>query len=119
MNGAPEPLLFRCRKLYLIEMGAVTSLFVRKVVETAGDAVDQDALLLSVGLNPEDETDVVQSVSDRAYYDLLERIADLIGDATDFPLRVGATMNCDDYGAFGLAWKTAPTLRDSFARAER
>lgn len=28
-------------------------------------------------------------------------------------------MNCDDYGAFGLAWKTAPTLRDSFARAER
>ena len=28
-------------------------------------------------------------------------------------------MRCDDYGAFGLAWKSAPTLRASFARAER
>ena len=28
-------------------------------------------------------------------------------------------MRCDDYGAFGLAWKTAPTLRDSFRRAQR
>ena len=28
-------------------------------------------------------------------------------------------MRCDDYGAFGLAWKTAPTLRASFARSER
>ncbi|MCP4307748.1 MAG: AraC family transcriptional regulator, partial [bacterium] len=26
---------------------------------------------------------------------------------------------CDDYGAFGLAWKAAPNLRASFARAER
>lgn len=100
-------------------MGAVTSLFVRKVVQTAGEAVDQDALLRSIGLNPEDETEVAQMVSDHAYYDLLERIADQIGDAVDFPLRVGASMDCDDYGAFGLAWKTAPTLRDSFARAER
>lgn len=100
-------------------MGAVTSLFVRKVVQTAGEAVDQDALLRSIGLSQKDETEVAQMVSDLAYYDLLERIADLIGDATDFPLRVGASMDCDDYGAFGLAWKTAPTLRDSFARAER
>lgn len=100
-------------------MGAVTSLFVRKVIRAAGSAVDPRALLTSVGLDPADPGDVGQMVSDAAYYDLLERIAAQIGGPGDFPLRVGASMECDDYGAFGLAWKTAPTLRDSFARAER
>ncbi len=100
-------------------MGAVTSLFVYKVVQAAGDGVDRDALLQSIGLDPAGEADVGRMVSDTAYYDLLERIADLTGDATDLPLRAGASMNCDDYGAFGLSWKTAPTLRASFARAER
>ena len=100
-------------------MGAVTSLFVRKVVATAGDAVDGDALLRSIGLDPADDADVAQMVADTAYYDLLERIAAETGGAVDLPLRVGAAMACDDYGVFGLAWKTAPTLRASFARAER
>lgn len=100
-------------------MGAVTSLFVRKVVAAVGAAVDQDALLRSIGLDPEGKTDVAHMVSDTAYYDLLERIADLTDGAVDLPLRVGGTMHCDDYGAFGLAWKAASTLRGSFARAER
>ena len=100
-------------------MGAVTSLFVRKVVRAAGDAVDQDALLRSVGIEPDAEGDVAEMVSDRAYYDLLERIAHQSSDAIELPLRAGRSMRCDDYGAFGLAWKTAPTLRGSFARAER
>ncbi len=100
-------------------MGAVTSLFVRKVVRAAGDAVDQDAMLRSIGLDPDGATDVAHMVSDTAYYELLERIAGLTGGAIALPLRVASTMNCDDYGAFGLAWKAAPTLRASFARAER
>lgn len=100
-------------------MGAITSLFARKVVRAAGDAVDQAALLHSIGLNPDDNADVAQMVSDTAYYELFERIARELGDATGLPLRTGASMHCDDYGAFGLAWKTAPTLRGSFARAER
>lgn len=100
-------------------MGAVTSLFVRKVVRAAGASVDGDTLLRQLGLDPAAEGDVAQMVSDSAYYDLLERIADCAGGATELPLRVGASMRCDDYGAFGLAWKAAPTLRGSFARAER
>ncbi len=100
-------------------MGAITSLFVCKVVRAAGDAIDQDAMLRSIGLDPDGEANVAEMVSDTAYYDVLERIAGAIGDAIDLPLRVGDTMNCDDYGAFGLAWKAAPTLRASFARAER
>ncbi|MCP4306954.1 MAG: AraC family transcriptional regulator, partial [bacterium] len=54
-------------------MGAITSLFVRKVVRAAGNAVDQAALLRSIGLDPGGETDVAQMVSDSAYYELLER----------------------------------------------
>jgi len=100
-------------------MGTVTSLFVRKVVHSAGNEVDASALLRSVGLEPARDIDAGQMVSDLAYYDLLERIARTIPDATNLPLRAGESMRCDDYGAFGLAWKTAPTLRDSIARAER
>lgn len=101
------------------EMGLVTSLFVRKVVRAMGDAIDATAMLRSVGLDPTAETDVAQMVVDTAYYDLLERIAAETGGAVDLPIRAGRSMACDDYGAFGLAWKTAPTLRGSFARAER
>jgi len=100
-------------------MGAVTSLFVRKVVRAAGAAVDQAALLRGIGLDPEGPDAFGVMVNDAEYYDLLERIADLTGGAADLPVRVGASMRCDNYGAFGLAWKTAPTLRGSFARAER
>jgi AraC-like DNA-binding protein len=96
----------------------MTSLYVRKVVAAVGGA-DADAHLRSVGLDPEAPPDVAAMIDAEAYYSLLERIARSLPDATDLPLRVGATMRCDDYGAFGLAWKTAPTLRDSFRRAQR
>lgn len=100
-------------------MGAVTSVFVRKVIRAAGEALDQAALLRSVGLDPQGDADLAQMISDTAYYALLEQIAALTGGAVQLPLRTGGSMVCDDYGAFGLAWKTAPTLRASFARAER
>ena len=99
-------------------MGSVTSLYVRKVVAAVG-GTEGPAHLRSVGLDPDAPADVGAMVSDTAYYDLLERIARGLPDATDMPLRVGTTMRCDDYGAFGLAWKTAPTLRASFRRAAR
>lgn len=100
-------------------MGAITSLFVYKVIAAAGEAVDRAEMLRSVGLDPGGDVRVGEMISDVAYYDLLERIAAAMGGGIELPLRAGASMNCDDYGAFGLAWKTAPTLRDSFARAER
>lgn len=100
-------------------MSAITSLFVRKVVKAAGDTVDHNALLRSVGLDPVSDVDVTQMVSADTYYELLETIAAQLTDAWALPIRVGRSMRCDDYGAFGLAWKTAPTVRDSFSRAER
>ena len=100
-------------------MGQVTSLFVRKVLAEVDGHVDKDALLRSVGVDPDREDDPAQMIPAADYYELLERLADLDRDPTALPLRVGGAMRCDEYGAFGLAWKSAPDLRGSYARAER
>ncbi len=102
-------------------MGAITALFARKVIAAVAPPLDPTALLQSVGLDPQGSPRLEERVADGAYYDLLERLARCVPEeqAITLPLRVGASMRCDDYGAFGLAWKTASTLRDSFARAER
>lgn len=102
----------------LTRMGYVTSLFARKMVAAAGDTVDAAALLRGVGIDPVGPWDPQTLIPAAAYYDLIERIATQI-DATDLPLRVGASMRLDEYGALGLAFKAAPTLGASFARVER
>ncbi len=84
----------------------------------AASGVDHDALLASVGLDPDSENDPKKMLADTVYYDLLERIAALI-DVTDLSLRTGASMRLDEYGALGLAWKAAPTLLGSYSRVER
>ena len=94
-------------------------MFVRKVLSAVDDDVDTDALLRSVGIDPDNPVDPSQMVSDIEYYAFLERLAAVEHNPTTIPLRVGATMRCDDYGAFGLAWKSAMTLRGSYERAER
>ncbi|MEM1431033.1 MAG: AraC family transcriptional regulator [Pseudomonadota bacterium] len=99
-------------------MGVITSLFARKMVAAAGDGVDARGLLSAAGLDPDGPWDPKVMLADTAYYDLLERIAEQT-DVTALPLRVGASMQCDNYGALGLAWKAAPTLAGSFARVER
>lgn len=99
-------------------MGVITSLFARKMLAAAGADVDARALLNSVGLDPDGIADPKAMISDTAYYSLLERIAETV-DATCLPLRTGASMRCDDYGALGLAWKSAPTLLGSLSRVER
>jgi AraC-like DNA-binding protein len=100
-------------------MGSVTSIFARRMVQAAGKSVDGAALLRSVGLDPDSSLDVTQMVADEAYYDLLERIASQMSTPHELPLRVGPLMRPDDYGALGLAWKSAPTVRDSLERVER
>ncbi|MBV2358415.1 AraC family transcriptional regulator [Thalassococcus sp. CAU 1522] len=99
-------------------MGLITSLFARKMVAAAGSAVDGDAHLSAIGLDPCAPCDPKVMVRDTDYYGMLERIADET-DVTDLPLRCGASMRCDEYGALGLAWKAAPDLLGSFRRVER
>jgi hypothetical protein len=88
-------------------MGHITSLFVRKIINEADHNVDKDALLRSVGIEPDSPIDPSHMVADTEYYAFLERLAAVDGNATTIPLRAGASMRCDDYGAFGLAWKSA------------
>jgi AraC-like DNA-binding protein len=100
-------------------MGQVTSLFARKVVEEAFAGNGKGALLRSVGLARGEPVDRARMIADADYYAFLERVAAADPSPTSLPLRAGAAMRCDDYGAFGLAWKSARTLRGSYARAER
>lgn len=100
-------------------MRQITSLFVRKVIGVVDDSIDKAALLRSLGLAPDSPADPTLMVTDIDYYSFLEQLAAVDGNPTTLPLRAGAAMRCDDYGAFGLAWKSAPTLHGSYARAER
>jgi AraC-like DNA-binding protein len=100
-------------------VGQITSLFVHKVIRQVDDGVDKHALLDSVGVDPEAPADPSVMVSAADYYAYFANAARLDPNGIALPLRTGASMRCDDYGAFGLAWKTAPTLRASCERAGR
>lgn len=100
-------------------MGQITSLFIHKVIRQAADSLDKRALLQSVGVDSDAPVDPRIMVADTDYYDFFERVARDDPRGIELPLRVGASMRCDDYGAFGLAWKSALNLRGSCVRAER
>jgi AraC-like DNA-binding protein len=100
-------------------MGRVTSLFARKVAAAAGGGRNAEALLGMLGLETGGDVDPAFMVPAADYYAFFERAAAVDADPTTLPLRVGDTMCSDDYGPFGFAWKSAPTLRGSFERAAR
>ncbi len=85
----------------------------------ASAGVETDDLCEAFGLDPNGPVDAKRMVSSADYYAYLAELARREPDGTTLPLRSGAAMICDDYGAFGLAWKSAPNLRASYDRAER
>lgn len=99
-------------------MGQVTSLFARKVVGVAADAIDARAVLASVGVDADGPWDPRHMLDEDAYYGMIELMAEQM-DITPLPLTVGAAMRPDEYGALGLAWKAAPDLLGSFSRVAR
>ena len=100
-------------------MGKVTALFAQKVASILDPSVDRAALLASVGVNPTVAPDPSRMVSATDYYGFLEGAFATDPNGTTIPLRAGAAMCCDDYGAFGFAFKSARTLRGSYLRAGR
>lgn len=105
-------------------MGEISTLFVHKVVGVAATssacgAAEQRDLFLSVGIDPQAPVDAKHMIADTDYYGLCERVAQAYGFGPSLSVHVGASMSCDDYGAFGLAWKSALSLRGSYDRAER
>jgi len=77
------------------------------------------ALFESVGLDPLAPVDPSALISDGDFFALMESIAELGSCGRFVPIHMGASMRCDDYGAFGLAFKSAPNLLGSYARVER
>lgn len=101
-------------------MGWISLLFVRKVVDFATeDEEERAALAQRVGLQPEAPVDPQQMLGDAEFFALLERIAVGLPGGRAVGVRVGASMRCDEYGAFGLAFKTAVDLAGSYERVER
>lgn len=105
-------------------MGRISTLFVHKVVDVAaaskrGDQAIRHALFRSVSMDPNAPVDPEHMIDDKVYYALCERVAHDDEHGASIPVKVGASMRCDDYGAFGLAWKSAVNLRGSYQRAER
>lgn len=105
-------------------MGWISVVFAHKVIDVAtsgmldGEAL-RKRLLRSVNLDPAAQVDPEQMIGDTDFFGLLERIAEQVERGRNVPLRVGASMRCDDYGAFGLAFKSAVDLESSYVRVER
>lgn len=100
-------------------MTQITSLYVHKVLSHASAGVETKSLLSELGISPDASVDPKLMVAADKYYDFFAALAIRDPDGITLPLRVGASMRIDDFGAFGLAWKSAPTLRGSFHRSER
>ncbi|WP_291896871.1 AraC family transcriptional regulator [Maricaulis sp.] len=104
---------------YVTHMGQITSLYVYRVVSEASPGVETRDLVEGLGLNPDGPIDPSQMVSSPDYYRFFADLEARDPDGLNLPLRIGASMQTDEYGAFGLAWKSAPDLRGSYNRAER
>ncbi|WP_449287012.1 AraC family transcriptional regulator ligand-binding domain-containing protein [Marinobacter sp. PE14] len=100
-------------------MAQITSLYVYKVLSQASPGVETRDLIRGLGLAVDGPIDPAQMVSSSEYYDFFAALVDRDPNGLSLPLKIGASMRSDEYGAFGLAWKSAPTLRGSFTRAER
>ncbi len=100
-------------------MSQITSLYVYKVVSQASEGVETRDLVEGLGLAPDGPANSSQMVRSADYYDFFASLAERDLNGVALPLRVGAAMRCDEYGAFGLAWKSAPNLKGSFLRSER
>ena len=101
------------------EIGAVSSQFIRKLVAAAEHLEDPAAMLATVGLSAEADatTATQQMVAAAAFYDLLDRLE--VENDPEFPFRYAQGATPDDFGALGLALKTAETLRGTLERLIR
>lgn len=64
-----------------------------------------------------DALDQIQAVPADHFFDLHERLDQLLGPG--FAVRVGQQMKMDDYGVLGLSWKTCSRAGEIFERCER
>ena len=105
-------------------MGYIAAYFALRVADIATEGfstkqTQHAELCREAGLEPDTSPNPKQMIPDTSFFGLLERVATENEDGYTIAIRVGSTMRCDDYGAFGLAFKTAQDLWGSFQRVER
>lgn len=105
-------------------MGWISVVFVHKAIDALSgrsrmSGADMRALFDIAGIDPDDPVDPKRMVADDRFFALMEQIARAPGGGRAVPVLIGASMRCDDYGAFGLAFKSATDLGGSFRRVER
>ncbi|MEL7112407.1 MAG: AraC family transcriptional regulator ligand-binding domain-containing protein, partial [Pseudomonadota bacterium] len=83
-------------------MGEITSLYVYKVVGQASEGVDTDDLVRNLGLDPDGPVDPEKMVPSDSYYEFFAALEARDPEGLKLPLRIGAAMRSDEYGAFGL-----------------
>jgi AraC-like DNA-binding protein len=100
-------------------MEKISALFAVRMIDQAGPGLSRAALFESCGLDVAAPPDASTMIKDTDYYRLLETIAEHEKPNIGFHLRVSQSISCADFGAVGLAWKSAPDLRRSFQRMDR
>ncbi|MEM9120421.1 MAG: AraC family transcriptional regulator ligand-binding domain-containing protein [Cyanobacteria bacterium P01_F01_bin.56] len=105
-------------------MGYIATYFVQRIANIATEGLDDKAagyaeLCQVAGIDLSNKSPQKKMVTDMAFFALLEYVANTFELGCTIAVRVGSTMRCDDYGAFGLAFKTAKDLSGSFQRVER
>ncbi len=99
-------------------------MFVRKlapllVPDTPTGKTRAQAMFERAGLMYQPIGDQPRTIPAADFFDILENLAQEEPDGRSLGVRLGARMQCDDYGPFGLAFKAAPDLLGSFNRVER
>ncbi|MBO9476657.1 AraC family transcriptional regulator ligand-binding domain-containing protein [Shimia sp. R11_0] len=97
-------------------MAAISSIYARKQIANAVRLSDKAPLYDMVDLTPETAQDPSVMVPFPLYLDLLETIAESEWPDLQFHMKTCASMRCDEFGVFGLAFKTAPTIQQGFQR---
>lgn len=99
-------------------MVEVSSLFARKAIAQAGQAVANRALA-RVGIAREVLADPANHIPVQQHHLLFETLAREERPQISFHMRTSASMRCEEFGPLGLTIKSAPTLRRSFERLDR
>ena len=99
-------------------MSVIAARILRRIIEVSRGPEPASVLLARAGLaaNRPTSADDVELVSAQVYYDILERCG---ADDVGLPLRYGASIRPEDFGAFGLALKTARDVREALERLAR
>jgi AraC-like DNA-binding protein len=105
-------------------MGYIATYFALRAADIATEGLNDKQsryveLCKIAGIESDAHSNQKSMINDTAFFGLLEHIAGNYEKGHSIAIRVGETMQCDDYGAFGLAFKTARDLSGSFQRVER